>query len=404
MSKETVRYYVLEALFPLVLFAITGIAAWLAILSDNDFVILLCFVMLAIFFAWFVVRMSNVLRALFYRGKCYEKMANSASKKGVHAYRGGNRTGKSLNGYATLFYKALALWSDTVRYYRLYDAKKQSTKLSRGEHLHYRELKESYEFYVKHPDKISHLVTNVKVKDLERRESMELTGKHLLQLDKLPRPVAVGLDESSNKVDIDIYKDDDCDIILTNLIRFFNHYTGDNSLLIFMEQNSERAFKGFRDSVQEIITHKGVNTIMKPARLMKKVGKMFRRFETKKKYHTSQYASRILALESKIKRIGFLQLTFTTKDMPTVLVREHLPCDLPYHYDNRFFRTGYLCRDAELKLSRFAHDLQAEDMVEDTITIKRVKRTGENDLRNTAMYRGCSVADLLQQAKRQRQM
>lgn len=399
MLQETIKYYILELLRPFALFVLTGLTAWLAVVIKDDFLIVFCFVAFGISFAWFVVRLRRVILAFYFRAKCYEKMENSANKKGVHAYRGGNRTGKSLNGYATLFYKALALWRDTVRYYALYDAKKRINKLSSKEYLTYKELREDYKFYTKHSFLIPHLVTNVKVTNNEKQESMDLTGWHLLQIDKLPCPAAVGLDESSNKVDIDVYLDDDCDIVLTNFIRFFNHYTGDGSLFIFMEQNSQRAFKGFRDSIQEILTHKGVETLLKPVRLMKKIDRMFNKFETKLKYHTSEYAIKILALEAKIKRIGVLQLNFTTMDEPSIIVQECLPCDTPFNYDNRFFRTGYLSRDDELKLSKFAHDLQAEDMVEDTITIHRVKVEGEKDPRNIAMYRGQSVAELWRKAK-----
>ena len=255
---------------------------------------------------------------------------------------------------------------------------------------------------------------------------MKLTIKHLLGLEKLPRPCAVGLDESSSMVDIDVYKDDEADRGLTNNTRFYNHNIGDNALFILMEQNLARAYKAFRDSVQEITTHLGVKILLKPKRLERRLKRVKERFREnayvfripilgnlfefcpfiwhfrKGKYQTDDYAVYLLNLEKKVGKIGVFQLHLKVnngRDDPRKLCKEYIPLDLPFYYPNRFFRTGYLANGLTLEKSEFEHEYQSKDSVEDYLLMGSVL-DDECKPRKGAVHRGCLVRDLLEEVKK----
>jgi hypothetical protein len=223
---------------------------------------------------------------------------------------------------------------------------------------------------------------------------MELLGSHLLQLDKFPRPCAVGLDESSNKVENMIFKDKEGSTIVDNTARFINQYTGDNSLFVLMEQNSARTYIGFRSAACVIKNQKGVRILLEPVRLLKKLERRFRKLD-KTPAPSYRFAVKVLALYQRTKKIGVLQLNFTlfgnkesSGEQLSGIVQEYLPCDLPFSYDNRFFRTGYLCKNDDIKYSRFRGNLQAENQVDDLI------RLCDIDGKLSVTYRGADVKQL----------
>lgn len=402
MLKETIKYYVFEALRPFALSVVTGLCVWLAVSTKSDVFIVFALVTFIPLFALFMLRLSRVLRALWYQSKCYERMASDQQLKGILIEEGGNRTGKSLSGHATLYNKALGIELYISRFTKLYRAKKTHEKLPQKEHLEYEEISGTYKQMQVNPDLIVPLVTNNKVKGKDGRKSSELTGGHLLQLDKLPQPCALGFDETRAKLIGDLFKDKDGAYILSLLAKLFNHFTGDSSLWVMMEQNTERTFHFYRDSLCMVRHQLGVVVYLEPVRLLKKQEKLFTKLD-KMEYPSYGFAIKVLNLIKRIRRIGVLQLNYRLMgnkesaagtQLKDGIVQDYLPCDLPFAYDNRFFRTGYACKDKDITLSRFRGNLQSEERVTDLI------RLAED---NTMRYKGKKVTDLYDEVKEKKQ-
>jgi hypothetical protein len=243
------------------------------------------------------------------------------------------------------------------------------------------------------------------------RTSTELLGAHLTQLSRLPSPCAVGLDESSNKVENKLFEDKEGSTIIDNFARFFNHFTGDNSLLVFMEQNSGRAYKGYRDSVCLIKNQKGVRVHLEPTRLLKRLDKYFAKLDKLNELPSYDLATRVLRLYKRTKRIGVLELNYTllgnrdttNETLSDGVKQGYLPLPLPFSYDNRFFRTGYLCRNDDITLSRFKGDLQNEKQVEDIIRISEIvvgeTKTGKEITKKTVTLRGQDIKERWREKK-----
>ena len=458
MLKSTIWYYFKELRTPTIWAVVFGL--WLYF-AEGLVSFLLAFVLLAVAAAWWLWRLLHFMRALRFNKLCWDKFHDAKDKKGVHVYTGGNRTGKSLNGYITLGYKAMHIEEQVYRDVPIYYEFLREHTLNKNRMLEFGEFNEFYKFYNRHTHLIPALVTNVRVTrngkywsenpDLQKKKSprkklargkstpqdnkarigsrghplqssMKLTIGHLAQLDKLPRPCAVGMDESSSMIDNNIHKDDMADYILTSMIRFYNHYTGDKSLYVFMEQNFERAFKGYRDSLQGIVTAKGVDMKLEPRRLNKKLDRMYERFKEnarfvripiitklsfdfakikiwRGRYKNPRYAKRILDMDDYIKKIGVLVCNFLDSEAPNPgkKLKDHIPRNTPFNYNNRFFRTSYLAKNQEIKLSQFKHELMHEDDVDEYLTVESYD-TGDTDkngkpiMKSRAVYRGQSIA------------
>jgi|GEM_PF-6320824 len=397
MLWVTKKYYLIECLRPLGLSIIAGLVVWLSVRDMADWFFISSLVISIAPFAWLVLRFADVVRVFWYQRKCHDKVESDQARKGIVIMEGGNRTGKSLDGFATLFNKSQALEQYVNRFTLLYRAKKTKEKLTEKEHREYREINETYKFYKKHPQHLTSLVTNVKViSKSDGRESMELLGGHLIQTEKLPRPCALGLDESRDKVNNDIYKDQDGVHPLINFARLFNQYTGDNSLFVLMEQNSARAFHGYRDSVCVIKNMKGIKVLLEPVRLFKRLEKRYRLLDSMTEPPNYDWAKTTFNLIKRIRKIGVLQLNFTlfgNKESSGEIIsngnqKEYLPCDLPFEYDNRFFRTGYACKNEDIKFSRFKGSLQSEAQTDDLI------RLAYEDKKPVVCYRGRCVEEL----------
>jgi hypothetical protein len=398
--RETKKYYFCEALLPFGLLLVKGLGLWLSVLSKSDFLLVVSIIAATISLVWLVVRIRDIVRALYFEQKCIEKMLASQNLKGLLGEEGGNRTGKSLDATITLYYKALSLEQRISRFTKLYRAKKLKMKLTPKEYLEYCELSETYEEMRRCPDLIVPLVTNVKLTARDGRTSSDLTGRYLLQLDKLPQPCAIGLDETRSKMIGDLFLDRDGAYNLTAMARFFNHYTGDDSLWVFMEQNSGRMFNGYRDSLCMIKNQKGVKVLLEPVRLLKKLEKLFAKLDAME-FVTYAFAMRVLNLYKRTKRIGVLQLNFTVfgnKDssgetLSDGIMQEYIPCDAPVSYDNRFFRTSYLARNDDITLSRFRGNLLSESQVDDIIRLEEI------DGKPAVTYRGEDIKALLAEKK-----
>ena len=400
--KCTKRYYLTEAIFPFSLAVFCGSLTFSAFRAGFDFVFIGAGILTIFPLAWFVLRFGRYLFCFYYARKCADKMKNDGKLKGVLLFEGGNRTGKSLNGHATAYYKSYALEQYINRWTLVLRSIKGDRKLSASDFLEFEEINEAFVFFDKHRDLIPALVTNVRVDDCVGRSSMELLGGHLLELNKLPRPCAVVLDESRMKVDNNSFKDIDGAAELIGFIRLFNQKIGDQALFIFIEQNSARAFLGYRDSLQACKHMNGVRVLLEPKRLLKRLETLYKKVDKckdKDKPVPLDLAQTIYNLNKRIKKIGVLQLQFglqgnketeNAKDRGDAV--EYLPCDLPFDYDNRWFRAGYACKNDEITLSRFKGTLQTVEMLEDNI---RLNESGK------LAYRGELVAGAVKKKREQ---
>ncbi|MCL2570655.1 MAG: hypothetical protein FWE16_05655 [Firmicutes bacterium] len=371
----------------LMLFVATLTAMIFAISGAYGVFEIASYVAIGIAGAWLGFLFIQVLRTFRFQKLCEKLKEVAQAMKGFWVNFGGNRTGKSLLGFAILFYKASMLEKYVKRFTALYSVKKTRQKLPSKEYREYLEIKETNDAYKKKPHLLPCLVTNVTVTDNEdHRKSAELLGEHLLQEAKLPMPVAVGLDESSSKVDIQAFRDSEGSIILTELARWFNQFTGDGSLFVLMEQNSARSFKGYRDSIQGMRNCHGVKTLLEPKRLLRKLERLFDELDDlidNDKLPEYSLTMKILNLHSKrINKIGVFQVHYSQytgnketggADIDCKSMKSYIPRDMPFDYPNRYFATSYKARKLEIKLKEFKHDLQSEESVEDFIRIKGKK-------------------------------
>lgn len=395
MLYHTLKYYVREALVPALFAGIAGLFCWLAFNVKDDALISFALVVFVVAMVRFALRFADVIYVFRYNAKCNAKVDAAENKKGIIVISGGNRTGKSLDGTQMLLYKADCLWVDVMRRVLVLRRLKSKRKLTQAEFREYKEINQTYKFYQRNPHLIPLLVTNVKIIDGHGRSSMETLAGHLVGEKKLPHPCVVGIDESRFKIDNHIFRDESSTACIIEILRFLNQIHGDASLLIFMEQNHERAFLGLRDSAHEYKTQHGVELLLKPKRLIKRRDKLWKRFDIGKERLDFHFASTIDQLDKDINRIGVLVLNFSSSvEKNGKVTKEYLPCDMRARYDNRFFRTVDVCQCDDIALSEFKGDVMHHMMLGDQIKMGKT-----NDDRYGALCHGRIVADIYNERK-----
>lgn len=407
MLHEAIRYYVGECRPPAFL---AGVALTIAVFSGGvpalagvnlfrfeaafvDVFFIIFGILFLASMAWMVIRFRMVLECFRLEKKCQEKKEKSEKMKGVVCNEGGNRTGKSLDGHAILYFKAIAIWKYVRRQTLLWMAKMTKEPLTQQEENDFREIKGTYDRFKDEKDLIPCLVTNVRVDDVgkqgQSRTGTELRAGHFIQKYKLPMPCAVGLDESSDKLSNDLYKDKEGSAVIDRMLRWLNQFTGDMSIFVYMEQNSSRAYKGERDSVCVVRNMKGLKILLPPKRLLRKLDEYYEELDEMEEPPEYGFAMKVLNLQERIRKIGVIELNLTEygnkesaagEILSGGIIQEYLPCDLPFFYETRWFRTGYLCKNDDIILFKFKGRLQSEEMTEDRIRLLNKVVTCEGEV------------------------
>jgi len=408
---HTFLYYAILALLPSILVVLSGITLYDAFKSQNDVAMVVASIIAVPLLAGFCIRITPVLHSLYCIKMSYNTIDNVVESKGIFINEGGVGCGKTRNAVLVAYLKALHEWDKIVRYVKIYRSIKQQRKLTQKEFLEYKEINETYNFYMRHPELIPLVVSNVKIVDYcgengKRRESMQLLGGHLIQTYKLPFRAIVILDESGNAIEITAFHDREGCQPLDENMRLYRHYYGDESLFIGCEQNSERANKAIRDPKNFVKKLLGIKNILRPKKLIKKFDKLCEKYvDETDELPEFEIANKLLKLQSRISKIGFARFSYrlyggdqeNRVELTDGTQHDYMPCYTPFHYDTRAMRNLYVMREKPIYYSVSEGDLVGVNLADDYLRIERL-----DDERRGLAYKGQLVKSLVRDLRTQR--
>jgi len=305
-------------------------------------------IMLALFWFWLrsFFRTINVLRRTINSVQHENDVIENPVAK--RAYEGIEGTGKTINTANDVL--LLASEEDRKLRLRYFLMCPFAEKLK--DDLDFKAVKESYEYYKAHPDKIPHLMLNFKMK-YKGREQYDYDEAYINQEKRIAEGFVIGLTEAANllpnseskmgkekKGKKDPFKPKE----KTEFLSLSRQFTA--TKMVYDEQRTGEVFLPLRSVTGSNFRLDERRKVL-PAHFLQFILDKLEDFIQTTQEKTSKFASIIYTkLADLIEDIGFYVFTYTDKEAIKDRVKSEnnefvIPCDIPFEYDTRGERYKY---------------------------------------------------------------
>ncbi len=251
------------------------------------------------------------------------------------------RGGKTLLGTAICYRRSQINWHKLqIRYMKMSKLRWLSEYINDEVwQARWLEVRDSYEFWVSHPEYIPCLLSSIRITDKYGRYSKELHKEHLLQKERIPAYSYIFLDEAGSVVGL--YYSTNKNQELINFIRWIGQFCEVH--LVMTEQRSSNITIDIREVVGAIVNVE-MNKRMQANRGMRFVEWLVLQGD---KHGWSPKAFNIIEkLETWFKKVGYFAYKYHVDyGYGVETIKTNLCCNLPYSYESRAFSPLYKALD-----------------------------------------------------------
>lgn len=247
------------------------------------------------------------------------------------------RGGKTLLGTAICYRRSqISWWKLQVKYMKMSKLRWLSEYINDEVwNARWLEVRDSYEYWISHPEYIPCLLSSIRITDKYGRYSKELHMEHLLQKERIPAYSYVFLDEAGSVVGL--YFSTNKDQALINFIRWIGQFCEVH--LVMTEQRSSNIAIDIREVVGAI-----VNVEMNK-RMQATKGQMFVEWlvlQGDKHGWSPKAFNRIEKLEKWFNKVGYFAYKYHVDYGHGIeTIETNMCCNLPYSYESRAFSSLY---------------------------------------------------------------
>ncbi len=296
------------------------------------------------FFVYSFFRCMNVIRYASRSKKHIEETVENPTAK--RAYEGVEGTGKTLNTASDVLY--LSAEEDEalrLRYYLKYPFREELK-----DDQDYKALKESYDYYESHSNKIPHLMLNFKMK-YRNREQYDFDMGYINQEKRLAEGFVIGLTEVGNllpntesKMSKRAKNDEFKAKEKTEFLSLSRQFTA--TKMVYDEQRTGEVFLPLRSVTGLNILLTDRRKVLNPFFLIflhtRLKNRILRRREKTTKFEAKLYN----AMHELIEDIGYYVFTYSDKEAIKDKVKSEdntfvISCDIPFEFDTRGERYKY---------------------------------------------------------------